>query len=193
MRKVVAGKKNLRMDIGDTALRVSRCRHHRNLFLAKSDKMISKQKSFIFLFSNLTVSPSETKMSAFAPLALEITDFVFGKSRFKRPSYHFKLFMEYNKKQKALPLMYFISHLCRWYGRRGRGCSARTGGWDQAAGQDPRLSQPDLTMLVNALQWLNIKRHKRTNDVKVMRIEVQTCSITGSMRIASLATMSANR
>ena len=91
LQKEGVARKNLRMDIGDTALRVSRCRHHRNLFLAKSDKMISKQKSFIFLFSNLTVSPSETKMSAFAPLALEITDFVFGKSRFKRPSYHKKV------------------------------------------------------------------------------------------------------
>ena len=31
-------------------------------------------------------------MSAFAPLAFEITDFVFGNSRFKRPElYHIKI------------------------------------------------------------------------------------------------------
>ena len=41
-----------------------------------------------FPLTNLTVSPSETRMSAFAPLAFEITDFVFGKSRFKRPELH---------------------------------------------------------------------------------------------------------
>ena len=36
----------------------------------------------------LTVSPSETSMSALAPLAFEITDFVFGISLFNRPGLH---------------------------------------------------------------------------------------------------------
>ena len=42
----------------------------------------------------LTVSPSETSMSALAPLAFEITDFVFGISLFNRPGLHYVMFMK---------------------------------------------------------------------------------------------------
>ena len=70
-----------------------------------------------YSFWNLTVSPSETRMSAFAPLAFEITDLVFGKSLFNRPVfYHIILnFMERLAGRGVVP-WFSCCHLFWLYG-----------------------------------------------------------------------------